>query len=121
MGNNYIALVADPDRKDTIVFAVDGEYPEQARKLIRAFYKGQGWSPLPVHIKLVRLQAGTQFIGHAMAEYEQEQIKRLCEKLLDQADSADLLVERDELYEFVAQFDLGKEAIKKRIHPDDKL
>ncbi|SRR6266700_8245357 len=111
----YIALARDEARNDSIVFSVLAPNPAKVRDLVEDFYYGQDWHPLPSRID-VRLAKHTDnrpviFIGHALEEYQtlEDQVRKLADKLLDQTDDP-----LDDLYAFVEQFEIGRQAIAYR-------
>ena len=122
MERTYILLVRDSQTKDDIVFAARAETPGQARTLVEKFYHEQDWG-LPDHIRTESFRSNATdpvlFIGHAHSEYRklEEQIAHLCAKLMEQADGAELVEERDALYAFVEQFEIGKHLIDAKYAP----
>ena len=119
----YIALAKDTETKDTIVFGVHAEIPAQARQRVEKFYKEQSWGDPPSSIQVESFRANAKediiCVGHAYAEYQklEEQIAQLCAKLMEQADGADFVEERDALYAFVGQFEIGKHLIDAKYAP----
>lgn len=114
---NYTVLADDPVVKDTLVFVVQTDEPSKARARVNEFYEEQGWEGLPKSMVVFTLQNNKKIAlaGHTRGEYQkqQEKIITLCKKILEIADGADLLEERDQLYEYVKQFPEGEEIIKK--------
>lgn len=113
----YIALARDLVTKDDIVFGVRAGDPAQARFRVEQYYMEHEWGmPLAVTAKTFRANSVNPVVqvGHAHAEYckLEEQIRTLCQKLLEVADGADLIIERDDLYAFVGQFEIGQKLIE---------
>ncbi len=118
----YIALARDPETKDDIVFGVRAELPTQARQLIEKFYREQEWGDPPRHISIESFRSNAKeqvlFVGHANHKYLEleDQVKRLCEKLLEVAhwyegDTGKVEV-LDEIRAFVASFEIGQQLIE---------
>jgi hypothetical protein len=121
----YITLARDIETKDDIVFGVRATIPEQARQLIEKFYHEQHWGE-PGNITVASFRSNATdpilFVGHAHAEYQklEDQIVQLCTKLMEQADGADLIEDRDALYAFVEQFEIGKQLIDTKYAPTEQ-
>lgn len=110
----YIVLAHDSVRNDTLVFITHAPDAAHARRLVDDYYCEQDWTPGPSSMTVRSVKdKSVQFIGHAQEEYQelQRQIEVLCAKLLEQADGADLTVERDALSAFVAQFAQGERRV----------
>jgi hypothetical protein len=116
----YTALVSDPQTRDEIVFHVRAEDPASVREQIRQYYTEQDWGePGRIHAIAFRSnRVQPMQIGHAYWEYQklQEQVEQLCAKLLDAADGMEGnegdTTGRDELYAYVASFEVGKKLIE---------
>jgi transcriptional accessory protein Tex/SPT6 len=119
----YAALVRDATSNDTIVFLLKVRSAKEARQAVIAFYNQQGWPVQDIQfIKVLSMRKDERgpilYVGHAKSHLE-EQVRQLCEKLLEVADGADLIEERDHLYAFVQQFDIGAQVIRERL-PDEE-
>jgi len=115
----YVALARDPETKDDLVFAVRAIDAAQARTRVLQFYHDQDWGvPLSVALTSFR-RAGKVAVlmaGHAHIEYVQleTQLRALCEKLLEVADNAEQTVERDAIYAFAEQYEIGRTIIAEK-------
>ena len=125
----YIALARDPETKDDIVFGVRAETPEEARQLVKKHYREQDWGkPLHIQVDAFRSNARNPVLqaGHAHSEYVklEEQAKQLCSKLLEVADwyegDTGSISTRDEIYAFVADFEIGKQLIEAKYAPSQE-
>jgi transcriptional accessory protein Tex/SPT6 len=119
----YAALVRDAASNDTIVFLLKVASAKEAQQAVIAFYNQQGWPVQDIQsIKVLSMRKDERgpifYVSHEKRHLE-EQVRRLCEKLLEEADGADLIEERDHSYAFVQQFDIGARVIRERL-PDER-
>lgn len=76
MAKQYLALVADPDRKDDILFSVFAENTHQARRAISDYYQQESWTgaeSLAVRLLVLKplsAQQPVQYLTHALVERE---------------------------------------------------
>jgi hypothetical protein len=116
-----MVLARDSVLKDTVVFVVLANDTAQLKKRVRDYYDKQGWShgELTLQQKIIQVseEKPVQSFGHALEDYQdlQSQIERLCQKVMECADSEmeeGYVQQRDNLYAFLATFDAGKKLIE---------
>lgn len=112
----YVVLAEDPDRRDTICFAVQAATAEHARRQVGMFYAAQGWESNGLRFSITKKTRFTderpvQFIGHAQEHYQDLHMlsQKLARYLLTLAGDTGHIEPLDEVRAFLSEHGLLNE------------